>query len=575
MYIRPFLVVVVLTLAAPVMAQTFTGTVTQTTGGMITWSSSGPYSPGQVILVRAWSNVGYVFDGWGVTGMNALDNWAATTTSLTVNDNFRLTAAFSTTNSQSGVLPNVMPWPADWLGIYGLDHGGPRSTAAGQAWLATLRATGANYDWVERHDPVKPDAVTWIASMIRCVGLKVGAENSTGDGPLADLHHVTYFTNCLRPDAVYFDSECTYCSHSPSDQLMALANSMTTACQWNPGVTTPTYFYNTGIYFPQAAGSGACPADYNLYRGGPNNGPCDLGDDEAYAAFTASPGGLYANELAGIGYDAITSTTTRGYFWFNLYQDSNNYGGSYLTPYLLGKICTFLKAEDWQGVAFFPGPAGYSPVFSASTTAYGDAKALSLMKVAISAFNGTQCTVALTVTGSGRSEATGPFAWAGAEPDSSRPAVSHPYFVNQHGYYLRHFSAAGSGWAITGNGPGRPYNYGAVSCWTLSSSGDDLTGMVGDYQNVAATLHVTADGVPTYSLTAGVSLPGAGTVTVSPTQASYFGNTPVRIVATPAYGYVFRGWKATHGILRDAAAPTTTFTVMGNSVVTATFRTAQ
>ncbi len=65
------------------------------TGGTITLSSSGPYTYGQVIIAIASAQPGYFFSGWTVTGSSTLSNSAMASTSLTVYDNFTLTADFA------------------------------------------------------------------------------------------------------------------------------------------------------------------------------------------------------------------------------------------------------------------------------------------------------------------------------------------------------------------------------------------------------------------------------------------------------------------------------------------------
>ena len=78
---------------APTATSTYSGTETGT-GGTVTWSDSGPYNYGQVITVSASALGYYVFGGWDVTGASVLDDWTAATTSLTVYEDFDLTAYF-------------------------------------------------------------------------------------------------------------------------------------------------------------------------------------------------------------------------------------------------------------------------------------------------------------------------------------------------------------------------------------------------------------------------------------------------------------------------------------------------
>jgi uncharacterized repeat protein (TIGR02543 family) len=81
-----------LTLAPPVT--TYTGTENHT-GGAISLSNNGPYTYGQVITVTASPLVGYVFSGWSVTGASRLGNSTTVATTLTIYDNFTLTASFT------------------------------------------------------------------------------------------------------------------------------------------------------------------------------------------------------------------------------------------------------------------------------------------------------------------------------------------------------------------------------------------------------------------------------------------------------------------------------------------------
>ena len=70
-------------------------TVFPAPGGTIILSNSGPYLYGQVITATASAHAGYFFAGWSVTGSSTLSNSAAISTSLTVYDNFTLTASFT------------------------------------------------------------------------------------------------------------------------------------------------------------------------------------------------------------------------------------------------------------------------------------------------------------------------------------------------------------------------------------------------------------------------------------------------------------------------------------------------
>ena len=70
-----------------------------------------------------------------------------------------------------------------------------------------------------------------------------------------------------------------------------------------------------------------------------------------------------------------------------------------------------------------------------------------------------------------------------------------------------------------------------------------------------------------YGLTANVSPPGSGTVTVNPSQASYYQGQQVILTATPNIGYVFAQWSG------DATGTTNpaSLTINGNTSVTANF----
>jgi uncharacterized repeat protein (TIGR02543 family) len=67
----------------------------QYTGGTVQLTSSGPYTYGQVVGLSAAPDAGWQFLGWSVTGASTLSDSTAATTSLTVLDNFILTANFS------------------------------------------------------------------------------------------------------------------------------------------------------------------------------------------------------------------------------------------------------------------------------------------------------------------------------------------------------------------------------------------------------------------------------------------------------------------------------------------------
>lgn len=507
-------------------------------------------------------------------------------------------------SAQPAVLPNVILWPAKWLWISCMDAGGPSSTAAARAHLAALRATGANYDWVPclglaSGDQLTAGYLTWTSSQIRKAGLKVGLEvtvrrSAFSASPTDFLSGLTRAAALMRADAVYFDSEWTLFSTPSYAQLVSLADSLTAACQWQPGVATPTFFYGTGVYFPQAVGGGACPEDYELYED--FSGSYDLTDDQAYASFTDSPGsrfGYWANMTSslsghGFSFDPVLSHsgTHLGYFWFSTDSAQGTGDDLILTPYLLGKLCTFLKHEGWQGVALYPGPTGYStsglnyrqivrfghyvdqPPSDLLCHTFWEARSLSLVKTAVSAFAGQPYQVALQASGRARPEVTGSFAWAGTEPDPDNPSEWHPYYVNRHDFYLRHynFPKGVSGWAITSNPPGLAFQANEAANWTMNSCGDDLTGMLGDYQssqNHRETLHVASD--PECTLTVAAKTPTWGSITVTPSLAFYAPLQPVQIVAQPRPGHQFEGWTVTGGRLLNPRSWATTLTLDGCS----------
>lgn len=65
------------------------------TSGTICLSDSGPYNYGDVITVTASAQSGYIFSGWSVLGASTLSDSTAVSTSLTVYDDFTLTASFT------------------------------------------------------------------------------------------------------------------------------------------------------------------------------------------------------------------------------------------------------------------------------------------------------------------------------------------------------------------------------------------------------------------------------------------------------------------------------------------------
>ncbi|MFN8538851.1 MAG: S8 family serine peptidase [Thermomicrobiales bacterium] len=75
--------------------------------------------------------------------------------------------------------------------------------------------------------------------------------------------------------------------------------------------------------------------------------------------------------------------------------------------------------------------------------------------------------------------------------------------------------------------------------------------------------------LPQVTLTTTTSPPGAGSVAVSPNQATYAAGSTVTLTATPASTYVFAGWTV-NGTAQGATNPLTT-TLYKNTTVTATF----
>ena len=138
--------------------------------------------------------------------------------------------------------------------------------------------------------------------------------------------------------------------------------------------------------------------------------------------------------------------------------------------------------------------------------------------------------------------------------------------------------AVGSG-QVTLSPPGGSYAAGTVvtltavpsSGWQLSSWGGDLSGSANPSQltmNSNRSVWATFTEIPRYPLTLQVN--GLGTVSLSPSAASYLSGTQVVCTATPAAGWSFDGWS---GDLQGAANPST-IVMNAAKTVTASFLSA-
>ena len=92
---------------------------------------------------------------------------------------------------------------------------------------------------------------------------------------------------------------------------------------------------------------------------------------------------------------------------------------------------------------------------------------------------------------------------------------------------------------------------------------------------ITANASVTATFTPIcYTVSKGTSPGGVGSVTVNTTQncsGGYTPNTSVSLTANTPAGYTFSGWSGSGGGFSSTTANPTTFTITGNSSVTATF----
>ena len=68
-----------------------------------------------------------------------------------------------------------------------------------------------------------------------------------------------------------------------------------------------------------------------------------------------------------------------------------------------------------------------------------------------------------------------------------------------------------------------------------------------------------------------VSPPGTGTVTVTPSQASYMSGSTITIQATANFGYAFLNWSVTGGSVTNAGSATTSLMFTGSCTLTANF----
>jgi len=172
--------------------------------------------------------------------------------------------------------------------------------------------------------------------------------------------------------------------------------------------------------------------------------------------------------------------------------------------------------------------------------------------------------------------------WSGGLSGSSNPATLTIYgdtTITAHfiqNVYTLTTNVVGSG-SINRDNSGPYYHYNDVvqltavpsPGWSFDHWSGALLGSANP-NTLTMTANVTVTATFTqnqYTLTVTVAPSGSGSVTKNPNQATYTYGTVVTLTATPSPGYSFGSW----GGDASGTASSTTVTVTGNMVVTATF----
>ncbi len=519
------------TLSANFTAINYSSTTLASGYGTAQLTSAGPYTYGQVVGLTAAASTGWSFNHWIVTGASQLTNPTSATTSLTVYNNFTLTAVFSSAAQ-----------PID------ISSGFNMAAMVGPK-MAQLTITDG-----QRIGGIFGDESKGFA-----INLGGGAGNSlicdSSSNEVGSSYGGTYFTGVQGlPENGVLTSNVdgrTYCMASvsgnallPGDWTEAAVPTGSNNVKYNAAVIAQPWGYD--VTYPQSATMNVTPGNYAdinfVFTTGFDNGArymqiwaiySDTSSTKLYdfgdpATGTAGP--VISDSRTGVG--DFTTLYSAHVAWNNPTGPIGQARGDvapltlyeFTVPRLLDSSKTLTAIEILD-------PTGNTKVYHT--------RELAIFAASVSPAGTVEPEYTLTVnqtTGGTVTVSPNTATYSlGSTPTITAQASTGYAFIQ---------------WIV---------NYGSVS----GNTGTDTLTVLGP-------VTLSASFAPTYVVT--VNQTTGGTVTVTPSQAAYLYNATPTIAASANPGYAFSSWSVTGpSTLSNSAAVSTSLTVTGNGTLSAVF----
>ncbi|NVN92409.1 MAG: PIG-L family deacetylase [Desulfuromonadales bacterium] len=579
-----------------------TTNATPTVGGSVTVNpSQSSYYSGTQVTLAAMPNTGYTFSGWSGDATGATNPLTITITGNTaVNANFTAIPGTLTVTPSSGLTSSGAPGGpfSPTSTTYTLQNAGNAtinwSASATQSWV-TLSSTSSSLApgasatvTVSINSSANTLTAGSYSDTVTFTNVTNGNGNATRGVSLVITPQYTLTTTSSPSAGGYVTVNPSQSTYSSGQQvtLTAAPNTGYTFSGWSGGATG-----TTNPLIVTITGNAAVTANFTALPGTLTVTPATALTASGVAGGPFSPSSAVYT-LQNTGNTAINWSASATQSWATLSSTSGSLapGASATVTASINSSANSLAAGSYSGTVTFTNttnangnttravnltvtsalPSNIAPLAtvtaSSETSAYG--------QTAVKAVDGVISGYPSDYTREWATNGQGVGAWL----NLAWPA---PYSVNQVVLYDRPnsndnitsatitFSDGSSIVAgpLNNDGSATTYTFPArVITWLRMT----VNGVSGSTQNVGLS-EIQAYGTPSggtqYSLTTNATPTVGGSVTVNPSQSSYYSGTQVTLAAMPNTGYTFSGWSG------DATGATNplTITITGNTAVNANF----
>ncbi|UAY51507.1 InlB B-repeat-containing protein [Ferruginibacter albus] len=294
---------------------------------------------------------------------------------------------------------------------------------------------------------------------------------------------------------------------------------------------------------------------------------------------TPSGAGSVANSPTGSSFDSatmvtLTATVNSGYQFIGWSGGASGTSTSTTVTMNSNKAVTAnFRAIPKYNVTTTVAPSGGGTVaVTPSATTYDSGTVITVKATPASGYSFTNW----------NGDASGTVTSVSVTVNSNKNITANFQVVQVTAYTLTTSSNPAVGGTISKNPNAASYNSGTSVALTVTpASGYMFTGWSGDASGTSTSVNVimtanktvTANfrAIPKYTITTSVLPAGGGTVSLSPSAATYDSGTVVTATAIPASGYSFVNWSGD----ASGTAAATTITANGNKNITANFQVVQ